>query len=340
MAQVAGQYLFSNPLQALTREAVISDVIIDHVGNSIKLLQWARQKGIVDDKRGGAALTWNNNFAFSPNTVTYDGADDLPINSMNNNLQRAGVNWKGYADALVLPLNDILDNEDSPEAIANIVEAQMDVVKMSIVTKTGTDLVQNTNALNPKGFNGLAEAIDDGTVASTYAGLTRATQPRWKSKVNYQVASTANLLNTIHATDLAASIDGQRPDAYFTNTLLFGTLIESLQPQDAYIQPDMARAAGGNDLVFNGNPVFIDNQIPTGVPTPTTFTIGGTNSFGYLYGLNSSYIKYVINPKANYTVTDWIAAQNNATVFARIFLRANPIVLKPSAHFVIAVQGG
>ena len=154
-----------------------------------------------------------------------------------------------------------------------------------------------------------------------------------------RVSITANILNTIHGIDIQASIDGQRPDAYFTGPLAFGQLIESLTPQDAYIQPEMARAAGGNDLVFNGNPVFIDNYMPTGVPTPATFSISGSNSFGQFLGLNSSYIKLVINPKAKFATTDWIAAQNNATVFCRIFARLNLVVLKPSAHFNIYIQG-
>jgi len=340
MPNFSSSYDFTNPLQVLTREAVISEVIIDHVIKSIRLTQYLMQKGLVDDKRGGAALTWNNNFGLSPNTVTFDGDDPLPIQSMNSNLYRAALGWKSYADALVLPINDILDNEGSPEQISSIVEAQLDITKMSLVRKIAIDLINNTQNIDPKGVDGLAGAIDDGTVLPTYAQISRNQVGNyWKSQVNYQVASTANLLNTIHAIDIQASIDGQRPDAYFTGPLAFGQLIESLTPQDAYIQPEMARAAGGNDLIFNGNPVFIDNYMPTGVATPTTFTISGSNSFGQFLGLNSSFIKLILNPKAKFATTDWIAAQNNATVFCRIFARLNLTVLKPSSHFNLYIQG-
>lgn len=341
MANLAGSYLFGNPLQALTREGIVTDAIIDHNFKSNKFTQYLRQKGMVDDKRGGAALTWNNNFGSSPNTVTYQGDDALPINSMNSNLQRAGLGWKGYADALVLNVDDILDNEDSPDAIASIVEGQLAITKMSLVDKVATDIIQNTAALNPKGLDGLAECIDDGTVAPVYAGLPRSAYgTRWKSIMNYTVLSTANLLNTIHATDIAASIDAQRPDAYFTGPLLFGTLIESLTPQDAYIQPEMARSAGGNDLIFNGNPVFIDNHFPTGVATAGTAPGSGANSGGYFYGINSTYMKLVINPKANFATSEWQVSQGNATVFVRILLRANIVNIKPSSHFGLWIQGG
>jgi hypothetical protein len=336
VADLSRSYLFGNPLQALTREGVVSDVIFDQTfTKSGKLFQYMLQKGMVDDKRGGAALTWNNNFGTSPNTVAFDGDDPLPIASLTNNLQRAALPWRSYADALVLPINDILDNEDSPEAIASLVEAQLDITKMSIVDKLAQDIITNTPSINPKGLDGFAEAIDSGTVAPTYAGIGR-TQfgTRWQSTVNYAVPSSTSLLNTIHSNDLNASVDNQRPDAYFCNILLFASLVESLFAQDAYIQPEMARAAGGNDLIFNGNPLFIDNHIPTGVSSPTT-----AGSYGQFLGINSSYVRLVINPKARFAVSDWIAAQNNATVFVRIFFRGNLVVLKPAAHFTFWYQG-
>lgn len=335
MADLSRSYLFGNPLQALTREGVVSDVIFDQFFKSNKFTQYLLQKGNVDDKRGSAALTWINNFGSSPNTIAYDGDDPLPIASLTSNLQRAALPWRSYADALVLPINDILDNEDSPEAIASLVEGQLDITKMSLVDKIATDVLVNTPSINPKGLDGVAEAIDNGTVAPTYAGISRTSYgTRWQSSVNYTATST-NILTTIHAIDLAASIDNQRPDAYFSNILAFGGIIESLFAQDAYIQPEMARAGGGNDFIFNGNPFFIDNHMPTGVASPSS----GSGSYGQILGINSSYIRFVINPKAKFAVTDWIAAQNNATVFVRIFFRGNLVVPKPASHFTLFVSG-
>jgi hypothetical protein len=93
--------------------------------------------------------------------------------------------------------------------------------------------------------------------------------------------------------------------------------------------------------MFNGNPVFIDHQLPTGVAVPSGVTPpGGNNSGGYLYGLNSSYLKFVVNPNANFRAMDFEASHTNATVFSRIITRANLAVLKPSAHFVLWYQGG
>ncbi len=340
MIGAAANYQFTNTLQNITREGFITKKVIDIFFNkSNKGFNYLRQKGMVDDVTGSMALMWPVNTQGSPNTVAFDGDDPLPTNSNNTNIIRAGLDWKRYADALVLSLVDIADNEGSPEAIASLVDAQLDITKMSLVNKISDDWVLNTQAANAKQINGLPEAVDDSTVATTYANVSRSNATygtNWKSTTSYSIPSTANLLNSLHSTDLKASIDGQRPDFYMCNTLLFGQLIESLTAQDRYVQPDMARTAGGVDLIFNGNPLFIDNHVPTNVNSPAGSPSGGG---GIFYGLNSSYLKLVVHPKYNFVVQDWKEAQGNATLFTRIFWFGNLIVLKPSAHFVAWVQG-
>jgi hypothetical protein len=332
-------YAYTNALQAFTREALVSDVIVDQVFTAAKLLQYLMDGKMLDRVRGGAALTWNTNVGRSPNTIAFDGDDPLPINSMSANIQRAGVGWKNYSDALVLAITDIAQNEGSKEQIASLVEAQLDITRMSLADKIAGDLFTNTQFLNPKQIDGLAAAVDNGTQAPQYANLNRNTLGTlWQSPANYQVASTANLLQTIYLLDLQASVDAQRPDFYVTNRGVFGALQISLFAQDHYYQPEMARAAGGNDLIFNGNPVFIDNHCPTGVATPATFSIAGSNSFGAIYGLNSSFIKFVINPALDFSTSDWIASQTNATLFCRIFAELNLTVTKPGSCWVAYIQ--
>lgn len=341
MADYSSQYVYLNAFQTLTREGFVTKKVIDTVFKAKKFFQYARSRSIIDDVRGTAGLTWPINIGTSPNTTTFDGDDDLPIATLNGNIVRPALGWKRYTDALAIPLTDVFDNNDSPEAIANLLDVQLDITKMSLIDRISTDIISNTAALNPKGLDGLGEAIDDGTVAPTYAGFNRsALGSKWKSQVNYSIANgtSANLIANLHTLDLQASTDGSRPDAYFANILAFGGLIQSLFPQDRYNQPELARTSGGNDLIFNGNPLFIDNAIPTGIATPGTPPGSGSNSGGYIYGINSTYLKLVINPSVNFITMDWQIGQNNLVIFTRILWFANLVVLKPSAHFVAWIQ--
>lgn len=341
MADVSQQYIYLNAFQALTREGFVTKKVIDTLFKAKKFYQYMKMRGMVDDVKGTAGLTWPINIGSSPNTRTFDGDDNLPIATMNGNIVRPALGWRRYTDALAIPLTDVFDNNGSPEAIANLLDVQLDITKMSLVDRIATDIITNTTAINPKGLTGLAEAIDDGTVAPTYAGMSRAQLgAKWKSQVNYSIANgtSANIVANLHTLDLQASVDGSRPDAYFANIAAFGGLIQSLFPQDRYVQPELARTAGGNDLIFNGNPLFIDNALPTGIATPGTPPGSGSNSGGYIYGINSTYAKLVVNPAVNMICLDWQIGQNNLVIFTRILWFANLVILKPSAHWVAWVQ--
>jgi hypothetical protein len=341
---LATQYQFFNVLQALTREGILSANVIDTVFRDAKIFAWLRQKDQVVMMNGGAAIIWNINVGRSPNTKAFWGVQPLPINAMNTNIIRAALNWHAYADALVVALTDVAMNNGSPEAIANIVDVQMGVVKNSLVEKLSIDAIANTQAINPLQFDGLAAAIDNGTVASSYAGISRSGlyAPNWNSVTNYDVNATANFLNTVHATDVQASVAGERPDTYFCTPNCFASSVESLTNNDRYWQPDMARAAGGYDLIFNGKPLYIDQYLPTGVASPDpnyTPPVGTSNSGGLFYGLNSSYMKLVVHPNFNFAAQEWESAQSNAAFFSRMFFFGNLVCEKPTSCFVLWQQG-
>lgn len=342
MPDLSSNYTYLNNLQALTREGFVTTNVVDTYFKAKKVAQYLRQRERVVDKIGSLALTWPINVASSPNTQTFDGDDDLSIQSFEGNILRPAVKWGRYTDALSIPLTQLADNNGSKEALANILDVQLELVKMSLLDRISSDMILNTNAIDPKGLNGLAEGVDDGTVAPMYGNLSRAQLgSRWQSQVNYviPVASSANLTANLHTLDLQASLDGSRPDAYFANLLVFGQLIQSLFPQDRYAQPEFARTAGGNDYIFNGNPFFIDSSVPTGVASPSSSPPSGNNSGGFIYGLNSTYLKLVIHPDYNFKVMEWQMGQNNLSLFTRLVWFANLTILKPSAHWVAWVQG-
>jgi hypothetical protein len=334
MPSFAGYFNFTNTLQSLTKDRVLTQEVIDTVIGAMKGFQYLRQKGLLEQVRGGLACRWQLNVSLSPNTVTFDGDDNLPIASMNSNIITAALDWKKYTDALVVVGTDELYNDGSPDAVATLVDAQLDVVKMSLVNKLAGDWVTNTQALNAKGLNGLAEGVDNGTTAGTYAGISRTTYPsQWNAQVNYSI--TTSILQNIHTLDLKASIDAQRPDFYMTNTLNFAQIIQGLFSIDRYYQPDMARAAGGTDLIFNGNPLFLDSHCPTGTTSPS-----GQSNSGAFFGLNSSFIKLFVHPDWYFRMTDWQMAQNNLSFFSRVLFAGNVAVLKPSSMFNAWIQNG
>ena len=333
----AAGYNFTNTLNSMNRDHSLTDFIIDLVFESMKGLDFMRQREMVEEVSGGLAATWMVNVGKSPNTVWYQGDQDLPIASLNNNVYTAALDWKFLDDALTVLFTDILMNDGSPDAVANYVMGQLDITKMSAIQALATAWINNTFQINPLAVDGLIGSIDNGTVVPTYAGIpvtAGAVGSLWQGNVNYNIVGS--ILANLQTLDIAAQIDNQRPDFYMTNRLNYGSIIGLLTTLDRYIQPDLARTTGSVDLSFNSGPLFIDSNIPTGVVSPLT----GTGSGGAFFGCNSRYLKLVILQGANFEVEDWAKAQTNNTYFTRVHFGGNVVNLKPAAHHQSWISGG
>ena len=334
MATYSTSFAFTNTLQSLTKDRVVNDYVAETFFDAAKIWQYLRSKGMYEVGPGGLALTWPVNTSASPNTVTFAGDDNLPIVSMDTNIIRAALDPKYYADALVIKLTDASLNNGSRDAVANYVKAQLDIVKMSIVNVIAGDLINNFNSLNPKGLDGLLAAVDDGTgKGATYAQISRTTFPTWKSKINW-ASSTATMIADMQTQFLNAQIDNDRPDFYAINRKGFQQIWSTLQARDQYIQPDLARTFGGLDLLYQGNPLFMDSHIPTSAAAPS-----GGGSGGIWYALNSNYLKLYCLEDWDFEIQDWRVAEQNATVFTRIYWGANLINISPRMQAAIWVSG-
>lgn len=336
----ASAYNFTNTLNSLNRDHSLTDFIIDVAFQSMKGLNFLRQKEMVDEIAGGLAATWTINVGKSPNTVWYAGDQDLPIGSLNNNVYTAALDWKFLDDALTVLFTDILMNDGSPDAVANYITAQLDITKMSAVQALATAWITNNFQANPLAVDGLQGSIDNGTVVPTYAGIpvtAGAVGSLWgaANQVNYNITSVASLLANLQTLDIAAQIDASRPDFYMTNRLAYGSIIGQLTSLDRYIQPDLARTTGSVDVSFNSGPLFIDSNVPTGVTSPAT----GTGSGGAMFGLNSRYLKLVVLAGAYFEMEEWQKAQQNNTYFTRIHFGGNLVNFKPASHWQAWISG-
>src|SRR6185437_2392483 len=220
MADYSGSYNYLNTLQTIVREGFVTKAIIDTFFTSQRLFQELRD--LTDRQNGALALTWPYNMGKTSNTVAFAGGQALPANSLDTFI-RASLPWKYYADALALNVTD-LQQADSPEAIASLVDSQLDIVKMSIADRLAGDIITSTQATFPLQVNGMAEAIDDGTVATTYGGISRTTYPTTKGTTSYGLTLGSTTVNDLYALTLKASQDGHRPNFFATTRLVFAQL--------------------------------------------------------------------------------------------------------------------
>lgn len=208
----------------------------------------------------------------------------------------------------------------------------------------GTFFQQDGTANGGKAPAGLGNIVDDGTVASTYGGLSRATY----SGINATATASAGTISLLKIRQLANNIsDGAvAPDMAITdyNTWSYiETLIQAFQRNTYTDGPNQGQTAGAgaksNGLYWGGLQIYRDKKVATG-----TFYLLNTK-FLEFYGLNyfdgtpvslkSELIKgniYEYNP-ANatkaFTWTGWVKAYNQAAMNGFMILGGQLICRAP-----------
>jgi len=129
--------------------------------------------------------------------------------------------------------------------------------------------------------DGLDNVIDDGTVAATYAGLTRETYPVLNADVTSSVGSL--LLDHIAASIDAATIGSHQPDLIITTKTLWRAIEDLLFPSitaqygaagstrgkvnrlgDVGAGQTLTGLAGYTAIYFRGIPIVVDDKCPSG----------------------------------------------------------------------------
>src|SRR5215471_4657543 len=117
----------------------------------------------------------------------YQGYDTLNV-APNDTVKNGAWDWKQqYVPVTVDGLT--LIKTDSPQAIANFIKFSFSQAEMELAELLATGLMSDI-VTDPKQLDGFKGAIDAGSVATSYAGLTRASNTFLNSQVD---SSTATL---------------------------------------------------------------------------------------------------------------------------------------------------
>lgn len=157
-------------------------------------------------------------------------------------------------------------------AVVNLLKARMNDARNVGADAWSTALYNNVS--NTQAIVGLPAAVDDGTNAPTYGGITRSSNTFWNSKV-YNANSSAPTRNTVlqYLTGVAKYAGGEMPNFAVCGMGTWLQLSQDFTSLEQYLQtPDRAFAdnprSGPNALFTSirvGNvPVFPDPYCPEG----------------------------------------------------------------------------
>lgn len=237
----------------------------------------------------------------------YSGYDLLDI-SPTDNVKNAAFDWKQAYVPVTLSGLDLI-RSDSSEAIANWLSFYFEAAQTQLAENLG-DGVWSDVVSNSKSVDGLKGAIDDGTVATTYGGLSRTTNTWWKSQID---SSTTTLSLTAMQTMFGNCQQGGRHP-----TILVGTQanynrywVLSTAGQAFPVQPsghdEQLAQNGFTNVLFNGVPLCVDSHVPA----------------NHIFFINEDYLYLYVNPKADFSMREFREPTNQDAMTALVLWAGN-----------------
>ena len=277
-------------LTAVTRRAFLTSVIIQW-GQADPLIAALLETAMMAS--GGLSpitAPLQGNPMVTGQWVGPDGAFDQPANTPA--IQNAEFNLKAFTTAIPFL------------GFEGLVQVDYDVVplieaRMNDATNVTIDTFSNTlynNIANQQQMNGLPAAVDDGTFAASFGGITRATNTWWKSTYVHNGGATTptrNLLMQYIAQ--VTKKNGEMPKMGILGVGTWTLLTQDFMPLERYnrnvangISSDDEGASSGFEAIMIGKvPIYCSPKCPEGI----------------LYLLNTDYLSLYIHEKAGFQFT-------------------------------------
>lgn len=259
-------------------------------------------------------------------SVAFNGFDQLPTTQ-----QPATVNMTFYptfvATNVALAGSDLSVNK-TPLARLNLMKTMMKSRAQDGADDIGTFLQGDGTSFGGKAPSGLANIVDNGTVAATYGGLSRATY----AGLNATVTASGGTISLLKVRQLANSITDGRvaPSLAITDYTTWAYFEQLLQPFQRNTYTDFSNMTAGtgystsSGLVWGGLTIYRDKKITTG-----SFYLLNMDYLKF-YGLNwwdgeavsladkeitgNIYAYNPANATKAFTWTNWIKAYNQGAV--------------------------
>lgn len=296
----------TNVVTSIARRFILPEIVDQIYGRNLMFFRLNQaNKRIV---RGGTQIEVPLMYSTFSSGGTYSGFEELTITPADT-VMNAAWDWKQYYVPVAVDGRTLLKT-DSPEAIADFIRLYFTQAEMEMsrllgvgVWSTGTDT---------KAIDGLPMAVDDGTNTTTYGGLSRSTYTWWKSQ--YDSSTTTLTLSALQSMFANCSQGGRHPTVIVTTQANYNRYWAlGVANQTINLGPggydEILLQAGFTNLLFNGVPVVVDDNVPT----------------GHIYFLNEDYIWLAVSPRADFLMEDFQTPINQDAMAAKLFWAGNLI---------------
>ncbi len=208
---------------------------------------------------------------------------------------------------------------EGDEKIIGLLQSRMEVASMTMNELLSQMIFGDGTGNSGKDFDGLLDAVDDGTNYDSYGGISRSENPWWRAKVDS--TGGAITLDAINEMIGACTIGTKKPDLIITTQTLYDKVWARVQPSQRFLDAKSPLAhVGFSGINFNGHAdLIVDNHCPE----------------GYMFFLNTDFWKLVLNRNMNFSWTAEKQPTNQAAYVRQLLTMGNLICTQPRVQGVL-----
>ena len=275
----------------------------DNIFTARPLVYFLKQKDQIRVITGGAKIVTPLIYAASTAVGSYATTDTLSTTAQTG-ISAAEYDWKQFYATVTI--NGLEEAQNAGEAeIIDLLEAKIMQAQESITESMDVMFFADGTGNSGKDWLGLKALVDNNTgPVTTIGGIDSTTQAYWRS---YKEATAAALTIAYMTTAYnSVSVGNDQPQVILTTQTLFEKYESLLQPQQRFTDSKSADA-GFQNLMFKGAPVTFDVNTPA----------------GYMYFLNTKYLRLVGHKSVWFTPTPFVRPTNQDARFAQILCYGN-----------------
>lgn len=310
----------TNVVTSVARRFILPEVV-DNVygGNPVWFRLNAANKRIV---QGGTQIEVPLMYARFATGGPYSGLEVLDV-APSDTVKNGAWDWKQYYVNVTVDGLTLIKT-DSPESIANFIQLYFSQAEMEMAANLGTGLWTD-GTTNTKHIDGLKGAVDDSSILTTYAGLSRTTNTWWKSvRDNTTATLTLAALNSLFGN---VSKGGRHPTIIASRIEQYNrywVLNSGNQrfPAQAAGHDEQLASAGFTNQLFNNVPWVVD---------PNVFD-GPNSSNSSIVMLNEDFLWIAVSPRADFYLEDFQTALTQDAMVAKLLWAGNLVNTNCQLH--------
>ena len=256
------------------------------------------------------------------NSDWYTGLDTFDVSRKLTKVPML-FNWKQLWSNISVDGLTMLQNSGASKII-DLVETEMETAKLTVNDKLGDAVFGDGTGTvtSAKALDGLLAAVDDNTNYSTYGGISRASSDAVANSIKavYDATGGNFALPNVNTQFGKATIQPKKPDLIVTTQTLWNKFWDRAQPSQRIPQGpgfnDLAQL-GFDTINLNGAAVVVDSHCPA----------------GYLFGLDTEYIKLVVHRQRDFHFTGFKVPINQDAIVGQILWAGNLVVSSPRLQF-------